>query len=62
MVAQLLVRTQTDKNIRPFSMQRDLGQLADLIELAFRAELEQSASSIAGMLPRERPITKKLPV
>lgn len=48
MVAQLLVRTQTDKNIRSFSMQRDLGQLADLIELAFRAELEQSASSIAA--------------
>ena len=48
MLAQLLVRTQTDKNIRPFSMQRDLGQLADLIELAFRAELEQSASSIAA--------------
>ncbi len=48
MVAQLLVRRQTDRNIRPFSMQRDLAQLADLIELAFRAELEQSASSIAA--------------
>ncbi len=48
MVAQLLVRRQTDKNIRPFSMQRDLAQLADLIELAFRAELEQSVSSIAA--------------
>lgn len=47
MIAQATLQSRTDEYLRPFDVRRDLLQLAELIELAFQEELEQSGNSIA---------------
>jgi len=51
-VARAIAGRNSDEGIRPFNMQRDLLQLADLIELTFRTELDQPGNQIAAELRR----------
>jgi len=52
MRTQALARGNPNEGIRPFEMQRDLLQLADLIELCFRSELQLTGSPIVAELRR----------
>lgn len=47
MIAQATLQSRTDDHLRPFDVRRDLLQLAELIELAFQEELDQTGNSIA---------------
>jgi len=52
MVTQVAAHRNLHEGMRPFDIQRDLPQLADLIELTFQAELEQTGNPIAAELRR----------
>jgi ribosomal protein S18 acetylase RimI-like enzyme len=52
MVTHMLARASPDENIRPFLIHQDLAQLASLIELAFRPELERVGDRIPAEMRR----------
>jgi ribosomal protein S18 acetylase RimI-like enzyme len=52
MIAQAALPNRSDNGVRPFDMRRDLLQLADLIELTFRAELDATGNTIAQEMKR----------
>jgi ribosomal protein S18 acetylase RimI-like enzyme len=46
MIVETTVQNPTSDGLRPFDAQRDLAQVADLIELAFRDELQRTGNRI----------------
>ena len=52
MIAEAILARRPEQGPRPFNMRRDLQQLADLIDLAFAAEIEPSRSSIVAEMRR----------
>ena len=52
MITHLRAQRNADEGIRRFAMRRDLRQLANLIQLTFRSELDQTGSSIVAEMRR----------